>query len=146
MTAENQWSCLWSVHYDLGQRILAYIFVKPKSENSLVTFSHYIGYERRAKHPDLFVTCGIYERAIAEAAKQRFNGEPGAEDTLRIYWSGYGDALVNHSVMLSLRCTHLGLANFECRGGYGVGNVQKSSEKRPRLRRSLGEVYTFVGE
>lgn len=121
-------------------------FVKPKSENPLVAFSHYIGYERRAKHPDLFVTCGIYERAIAEAAKRRFNGEPGAEDTLRIYWCGYGDVLVKYSVMLSFCCAHVGLANLECRRGSGVGNVQKSSEKRAGVRRSLGEVYAVLGE
>ena len=71
-------------------------FVKSKSENPLVAISQYIGYERRAKHPDLFVTRGIYERAIAEAAKRRFNDEPGAEETLRVYWSGYGDVLVNY--------------------------------------------------
>lgn len=87
-------------------------FVKFKSENPLVAFSQYIGYERRAKHPDLFVTRGIYERAIAEAAKWRFNGEPGAEETLRIYWSGYGDVLVNHSVMLSFRCTNCRSSEF----------------------------------
>lgn len=81
-------------------------FVKSKSENPLVAFSQYIGYERRAKYPDLFVTRGIYERAIAEAAKWRFNDEPGAEETLRIYWSGYCDVLVNYFVMLSFRCTN----------------------------------------
>lgn len=81
-------------------------FHKPKSENPLVAISHYIGYERRAKHPDLFVTRGIYERAIAEAAKCRFNDEPGAEETLRIYWSGYVDVLVKYFVMLSFRFTN----------------------------------------
>ncbi|KAF8798785.1 hypothetical protein BYT27DRAFT_7202479 [Phlegmacium glaucopus] len=64
-----------------------------KLDNPLAAYTQYIGYERRAKHPDLFVTRGIYERAIAEAAKRRFNGEPGAEGFLRIFWSGYGDAL-----------------------------------------------------
>lgn len=126
-------------------RLYIYIF-KPKSENPLVAFNHYIGYERRAKHPDLFVTRGIYERAIAEAAKQRFNGEAGAEEILRMYWSGYGDVLVNYFVMLCFCCTHAGLANFRCRRGCGVGNVQKSSEKRAGFRRSLGEVYTALGE
>ena len=87
-------------------------FVKSKSENPLVAISHYIGYERRAKHPDLFVTRGIYERAIAEAAKWRFNDEPGAEETLRIYWSGYVDVLVNHFVLLSFRCTNCRSSEF----------------------------------
>ena len=87
-------------------------FVKSKSENPLAAISQYIGYERRAKHPDLFVTRGIYERAIAEAAKWRFNDEPGAEETLRIYWSGYGDVLVNHLVILSFRCTNCWSSEF----------------------------------
>ena len=83
-----------------------------KLENPFVAFSQYIGYERRAKHPDLFVTRGIYERAIAEAAKLRFNGESGAEEALRIYWTGYGDALVNHSVLLRFRCTNCRSSEF----------------------------------
>jgi hypothetical protein len=87
-------------------------FVKSKSENPLVVISQYIGYERRAKHPDLFVTRGIYERAIAEAAKRRFNDELGAEDTLRLYWSGYGDVLVKYFVMLSFRCTNCWSSEF----------------------------------
>jgi hypothetical protein len=103
-----------------------------------VAYSQYIGYERRAKHPDLFVTRGIYERAIAEAAKRRSNGESGAEESLRIFWSGYGDALVSRSVMLSFFCIDVGLANIGCRCGCGVGNVQKSSEKRAGFRRGMG--------
>jgi len=65
-----------------------------KSQNSLEAFNQYIGYERRARHPDIFVTRGIYERAIAEAARRRFEGENGAEEALRVFWTGYGDALV----------------------------------------------------
>ena len=91
---------------------LCLYFVKSKSESPLVAITQYIGYERRAKHPDLFVTRGIYERAIAEAAKRRFNDEPGAEETLRIYWSGYGDVLVNYFVMLNFRCTNRRSSEF----------------------------------
>lgn len=145
LTAENQWNCLWSV-YCFGQQISANIFFKPKSDNPLLAYSQYIGYERRAKHPDSFVTRGIYERAIAEAAKRRFNNEPGAEEALRIFWSGYSDALVKHSSTLISHCIDVGLANTGCRRGCGVGNVQKSSEKRARLRRSLGQVYTAPRE
>ncbi|KAF9077529.1 hypothetical protein BDP27DRAFT_1311204 [Rhodocollybia butyracea] len=64
-----------------------------QTQNSLEAFSYYIGYERRAKYPDLTVTSGVYERAISEAAKRRFSGEYGAEQTLRSFWVGYGDAL-----------------------------------------------------
>lgn len=64
------------------------------SQHSLQAFNEYIRYERHAKHPDLFVTCGIYERAIAEAAKQIFNGQANSEEVLPIFWTGYCDALV----------------------------------------------------
>jgi len=36
-----------------------------------------------AKKPDLFIVRGLYERAIAEAARRRFIGETGAEEALR---------------------------------------------------------------
>jgi hypothetical protein len=64
------------------------------SQYPLQAFNEYILYERRAKHPDLFVTRGVYERAIAEAAKQRFDGQANAEDILHVFWAGYCDALV----------------------------------------------------
>jgi len=44
---------------------------------------------------DFFTASGIYERAITEAASQRFKGEPGAEQTLRSFWTGYLDAAVS---------------------------------------------------
>lgn len=37
----------------------------------------------------------VYERAIAEAEKRRFNGEAGAEEALRMFWIGLSDALVS---------------------------------------------------
>ncbi|CAA7261390.1 unnamed protein product [Cyclocybe aegerita] len=64
-----------------------------QSQNSLDIFNQYIGYERRAKYPDIFVTRGVYERAIAEAGRRRFKGEAGAEEALRLFWAGYCDAL-----------------------------------------------------
>ncbi|PFH53912.1 hypothetical protein AMATHDRAFT_186548 [Amanita thiersii Skay4041] len=64
-----------------------------QSANSLDVYGHYIAVERRAKYPDLFVISATYERAIAEAAKKRFNGDTGAEEALRLFWAGYCDAL-----------------------------------------------------
>ncbi|KAF5315056.1 hypothetical protein D9619_007334 [Psilocybe cf. subviscida] len=64
-----------------------------KGGNPLNDYVKYIGYERRAKYPDVFVTRGVYERAIADAAKRRFAGEPGAEEALHVFWAGYCDAL-----------------------------------------------------
>ncbi|KAF8195410.1 hypothetical protein BJ912DRAFT_956851 [Pholiota molesta] len=63
------------------------------SGGSLEAYHQYIGYERRAKYPDIFVTRGVHERAISEAAKRRFSGEPGSEEALRVFWTSYLDAL-----------------------------------------------------
>jgi hypothetical protein len=70
---------------------------KVQSKYSLDVYTRYIAAERRAKYPDLFVMKTVYERAIAEAAKRRFEGEMGAEDALRSFWTGYCDALVCNS-------------------------------------------------
>lgn len=63
------------------------------TNNSLEALGNYVLYERRAKYPDLFVMAGVYERAIAEAAKQRFDGVAHAEEALAAFWVGYCDAL-----------------------------------------------------
>ncbi|KAF7422665.1 Splicing factor [Pleurotus ostreatus] len=67
-----------------------------QSNNSLDTFARYIAAERRARYPDLFVLKGVYERAIAQAAKQQFEGDAGAEAALRAFWIGYCDTLRLH--------------------------------------------------
>ncbi|RDB17959.1 hypothetical protein Hypma_000943 [Hypsizygus marmoreus] len=64
-----------------------------QSNYSLDTYARYIAAERRARNPDLFIMNPIFERAIAEAAKRRFNGEAGAGEALRMFWVGYCDAL-----------------------------------------------------
>jgi hypothetical protein len=46
------------------------------------------------KNPDMFILQGLFERAIAEAARRRFVGEAGAEEALRSFWGGYCDVLV----------------------------------------------------
>ena len=45
----------------------------------------------------MFALPTLYERAIAEAAKRRFAGDPNAEIALRAFWVGYIDALVSPS-------------------------------------------------
>lgn len=49
------------------------------------------------KQPDAFILTGIYERAITEAGKRRWNGEAVAEEALRSFWGGYLDFLVSVS-------------------------------------------------
>ena len=56
------------------------------------------------KNPDLFIIRGLYERAIAEAARRRFAGEAGAEEALRSFWGGYCDVLVRHSLLGHSAC------------------------------------------
>ncbi|OJT12790.1 hypothetical protein TRAPUB_10625 [Trametes pubescens] len=65
---------------------------------SLEGYAYYLGVERRRKTPDIFVVKPLYERAIAEADKRRLNGEPGAEDALRSFWTGYVDFLRTQDV------------------------------------------------
>ncbi|KAH7922022.1 hypothetical protein BV22DRAFT_1131760 [Leucogyrophana mollusca] len=60
---------------------------------SLDGYAYYIASERRAKNVDMFNLKALYERAIADAAKRRFAGDPGAEDALRVFWAGYCDTL-----------------------------------------------------
>ncbi|KAF8073869.1 hypothetical protein FPV67DRAFT_1479613 [Lyophyllum atratum] len=64
-----------------------------QSSFSLEAYARYLASERRARNPDLLVMSTVYERAIAEADKRRFNGEPGAEEALRMFWVGYCDSL-----------------------------------------------------
>ena len=67
---------------------------------SLEGYAYYLGVERRRKNPDMFVLKALYERAIAEAAKRRFVGEPTAEEALRSFWIGYVDVLVSKASCL----------------------------------------------
>ncbi|KAF8208710.1 hypothetical protein K438DRAFT_1812755 [Mycena galopus ATCC 62051] len=54
-------------------------------------YALYIASERRTKNPSYPILSTLYERAIADAARQRFSGEQGAEETLRAFWAGYCD-------------------------------------------------------
>ncbi|KIJ64460.1 hypothetical protein HYDPIDRAFT_111787 [Hydnomerulius pinastri MD-312] len=60
---------------------------------SLDAYAQYIAKERRSRTPHVFVITGLYERALAEAARRRFAGEEGAELALRAFWVGYLDFL-----------------------------------------------------
>jgi hypothetical protein len=67
-----------------------------QSGYALDAYARYLASERRAKTPDVLIMSTVHERAIAEAAKRRFNGEVGAEEALRAFWVGYSDSLVRH--------------------------------------------------
>lgn len=74
--------------------------MQAQAKLSLEGYAYYIANER-AKKPDLFIVRGLYERAIAEAARRRFIGEAGAEEALRSFWGGYCDVLVRFYVPLA---------------------------------------------
>ncbi|KAI0820419.1 RNA-binding protein Prp24 [Trametes gibbosa] len=69
-----------------------------RSGFSLDGYAYYLSAERRRKSPDIFVLKPLYERAISEAEKRRFDGEPGAEEALRSFWTGYVDFLRTQDV------------------------------------------------
>ena len=46
----------------------------------------------------------LYERAIAEAAKRKFAGDPTAESALRAFWTGYIDTLVGSPPHSTIQC------------------------------------------
>jgi hypothetical protein len=50
---------------------------------------------------------GVYERAIAESSKRRFNSEPGSEEALRMFWIGYLDGVVRTSSAVSSNAKHV---------------------------------------
>jgi squamous cell carcinoma antigen recognized by T-cells 3 len=75
-----------------------HIIPQAQAKFSLEAYAYYIAAERRMKNPDLFIIRGLYERAIAEAARRRFAGEAGAEEALRSFWGGYCDVLVRHNL------------------------------------------------
>lgn len=68
---------------------------------SLEGYAYYLAAERRMKQPDVLIVSTLYERAVAEADKRRFAGEPNAEAALRSFWTGYLDFLVRTALMVS---------------------------------------------
>ena len=65
-----------------------------QSNYSPEAYEYYMQYERRAKKIDVDVITSLYERAIADTAKRRFEGLENAEAALRSFWTGYADILV----------------------------------------------------
>jgi hypothetical protein len=94
--------------------------IKVQSKFSLNAYTRYIAAERRAKYPDMFVMKTVYERAIAEAAKRRFNEESGAEEALRLFWVGYCDVLVRFTYSDAVITSSLTSA-FRCKRINGAG-------------------------
>ncbi|KAI0795287.1 hypothetical protein BC629DRAFT_315116 [Irpex lacteus] len=58
---------------------------------SLEGYAYYLDFEKKSKKPDLFLLPALYERAIAEADKRRFAGDPNANAALVVFWTGYLD-------------------------------------------------------
>lgn len=93
-----------------------------QATSPLEALSGYVTYERRAKYQDVFVMSGVYERAIAEAAKVRFEqgSEGRGEEMLRVFWSGYCDAQRLNEVDA---VTQLNVLNRALRSVPGSGDI-----------------------
>ncbi|EJC97945.1 uncharacterized protein FOMMEDRAFT_97432 [Fomitiporia mediterranea MF3/22] len=68
-----------------------------QSDYSPEAYDYYLTYEHRARKIDLPVISMLYERAISDTAKRRFQGTENAEAALRVFWSGYCDVLRTNS-------------------------------------------------
>ncbi|KAH8114308.1 hypothetical protein DFH11DRAFT_1593741 [Phellopilus nigrolimitatus] len=76
--------------YERRERNESYLV---QSNYSPEAYGLYINYERRAKRIDFLILSTLYERAISDTAKRRFEGVENAETQLRLFWSGYCDIL-----------------------------------------------------
>ena len=63
-------------------------------------YDYYIVYEHNARKIDVPVLTTLYERAITDTAKKRFEGSDAAEFSLRALWMRYCDFLVKYLVSL----------------------------------------------
>jgi hypothetical protein len=114
MNAGSHQKWHWFILISLLALELTTRIIKVQSKFSLNAYTCYIATECRAKYPDMFVIKTVYECAIAEATKQCFNEESGAEEALRLFWVSYCDILVRFtysdtvitsSPMSAFRCT-----------------------------------------
>ncbi|KAK0503883.1 hypothetical protein EDD18DRAFT_1411611 [Armillaria luteobubalina] len=119
-----------------------------QSHFSLESYSKYVAYENRARYPDLLVMGGVYECAIAEAAKRKFAGEASAEEALRSFWVGYCDAVR----MLGDESSELEVLRRAIRSAPASGDVwaryirhlervSDSADDSSRTEDSVSEIY-----
>ncbi len=76
------------------------------------------------------IQCALYERAIAEADKQRFAGEAHVEEALRSFWLGYVNYLVGVMQIQLRNCSDVLLASEKCRRGATNEGLQASGKER----------------
>ncbi|KIY44769.1 hypothetical protein FISHEDRAFT_50684 [Fistulina hepatica ATCC 64428] len=109
--------------------------------NDLDSYNNFCVYERRAKYLDRLVLVGIHERAIAEAARRLFEGQPGAEEALRSFWTGLCDSLRK----IHLRGHDAGLDDLDILAVYGraVRSVPGCGEIWARYIRFLVDGVCF---
>ncbi|KZT08482.1 uncharacterized protein LAESUDRAFT_757715 [Laetiporus sulphureus 93-53] len=102
----NQLQANWLVRGTVCQRLEAPVTSEEsiremRAEQSgllLEAYAYYITVERRRQKPDQFMLKTLYERAIAEADKRRWEGDSVAEDALRSFWIGLVDFLKQQGV------------------------------------------------
>jgi hypothetical protein len=107
-----------------------------QSNYSLDAYSRYIAAESRPREPDLSILTALYERAIAEAARRRFQGEGGGEDVLRSFWTRYIDTQASDDVPIS--CAY----NFELTPVRQSVNAVSDDMRLHAVRRAARSVPT----
>lgn len=111
-------------------------------------YAYYIETEKRAKKVDTLILIGLYERAITEADKRRFDGEENAEMALRTFWLGYLDHLVSHMEALSnnlfITLYHLSAHEF-CQRKCTSKGVPSRHPQYSWLWGSLGAIHSVLG-
>lgn len=78
------------------------LFYQTQLNHSPEAYDYYIAFEKRSKQIDIQLLATLYERAISDTEKRRFEGIDNAEAALRAFWSGYCDILVRKSSNYSL--------------------------------------------
>ncbi|KAL5501649.1 PRP24 [Sanghuangporus vaninii] len=117
-----------------------------QSGYSLEAYNYYLTYERRAKKVDLPVISCLYERAISDAARRRFNGENDAEAVLRFFWLGYCDVLRMNNEDIDRRRAVLQRAVRSVPGSGAtwasyIRFLESAENDSNTLLRSVAEVY-----
>ncbi|KAJ7432338.1 hypothetical protein FB451DRAFT_1480862 [Mycena latifolia] len=114
--------------------------------SSSETYALYISSERRAKTPNYRILSTLYERAIADAAKRRFSGEQGAEETLRAFWAGYCDTarILNAGITEQLKIFERAVRSVPGSGEVWARYIrclERAEDQGDALVESISDIY-----
>ncbi|CAK5284383.1 unnamed protein product [Mycena citricolor] len=112
---------------------------------SLETYSQYITAERRAKTPHYHILSGIYERALAQAAKDRLSDPPvaGLEDVLQTLWTGYLDTarILRAGVEVELEILQRAVRSVPGSGNVWARYIRSLERAGEELSQTVSDVF-----